>query len=309
MLWFLIKKTLNHPDGVRANARALLAPIKNSKHGTKSRNARPCVANGSKREAVVFVDWTNVRLIQRLFLISWNETKNECSGDLFGIWWTPFSYILLCMVLSQLFMNSSGNSELFNFLYVYCGFSVWMAFNKAVTSSVNFINGASQTYLHNNLSLFESYVVLAIKCVLIFLLNVPFIIFTMVFLGSFSVFWFLYFVSFLIIFFILVIFILWIVSALCLVYRVLAGMTVLGMRFLFFCSPVFWGLDGSASGLRVTLHNVNPISYVINAFRLPSLKNDFGSNEIIGVMIVLAFLACVSFALFLLIGRQIRNVT
>ena len=112
----------------------------------------------------------NFNALKRYIRMALFEVKQETARDLFGLWWTPISYIILCWVLSVLFVTGD-QTPLEAFQYVYVGFVIWQTINKAVIGAVTFLPARLTYYLQNNLSFFEAFVVNGIKTLFLVILN------------------------------------------------------------------------------------------------------------------------------------------
>ena len=205
-------------------------------------------------------------------------------------------------------MPSNGNA-IEQFAYVYTGFVFWMALNKAIMMATTFLPGKLNHYFQNNIRFFEAYFITGLKTLYILVLNLPFIFAIIVYSGDFHIIWFLQVFLLLLLLMVFFISIGWVVSVLCAIYKGLGGLVALGMRFLFFASPIFWSVDSLSNSSKQLLFFYNPISYLISSFRqIIMMQNILLSDLIISIGLV-TFSALFSSALYLLVGKKVKNVS
>ena len=89
----------------------------------------------------------------------------------------------------------------------------------------------------------------------------------------------------------------------------LVGWVTLGMRFMFFASPVFWQLGENPHGLRKLLFDWNPLTYLIN-FSRSVLQGQWPSTlDMLFSFSLCSFVLLVGLILYLLVGKQVKNVS
>lgn len=250
----------------------------------------------------------NFNALKRYIRIAFFEVKQETGRDLFGLWWTPISYIILCWVLSVLFVTGD-QTPLEAFQYVYVGFVIWQTINKAVIGAVTFLPARLTYYLQNNLSFFEAFVVNGIKTLFLVILNLPFIFLLLIYEMKFSPIWFALVSYQLIMLLAFAMATSWVVAALCVVYKGLGGIVTLGMRFLFFATPIFWGINEKSSAMKTALYNFNPLTYVISFFREGILMNPVKESDLFFSSLAVATIVAIALFFYMLVGKQIMNVS
>ena len=81
------------------------------------------------------------------------------------------------------------------------------------------------------------------------------------------------------------------------------------MRFMFFASPVFWQLGENPHGLRKLLFDWNPLTYLIN-FSRSVLQGQWPSTlDMLFSFSLCSFVLLVGLILYLLVGKQVKNVS
>ena len=101
----------------------------------------------------------------------------------------------------------------------------------------------------------------------------------------------------------------WVVAALCVVYKGLGGIVTLGMRFLFFATPIFWGINEKSSAMKTALYNFNPLTYVISFFREGILMNPVKESDLFFSSLAVATIVAIALFFYMLVGKQIMNVS
>ena len=247
-------------------------------------------------------------MIKRYTKIANIEMDQETRRDFLGVLWLPISYIILCYVLTAVFMTGRGDT-LDQFAYVYSGFIFWMTLNKAVMVATTFLPGKLNHYFQNNVRFSEAYLITALKSIYIIVLNIPFLLVILLYKGNLNILWVVQLIIMLIMLFIFLVSVTWIVSVLCAVYKGLGGIVSLGMRFLFFASPVFWSVDTLSNNSKMILYLYNPISYLLSSFRQIVLIQSIELYNLIISIALIVLITVVSATLYLLVGKQIKNVS
>lgn len=241
--------------------------------------------------------------------ISYLELRQENFRDLFGVWWIPLSYLILCSVLAILFIPRAEQNLLGSLLYVYSGFSIWMSINKNISSSVGFFPGKINHYFQNNLRFTDAFVIHSIKSNYILVLNAPFILVLVILNNQFTVSILLKFIA---IFFLLLVFNVttsWLVALSCIIFKWLGGIVSLALRFLFFVTPIFWTIDEGSSQARLLLYKINPLTYFVNFLRNSITNNTISYSEVIGSLLLTSFLLVIAIISYLLIGKMVKNIS
>lgn len=216
--------------------------------------------------------WRTIRphlsRLVRFFRISFIEARSEQYSSYLGILWTPLSTLIFTAMLALVFRQPEAGSVGKFYLYVLAGYILWSFIASSISSSTTVIQKRFDFAIHNNLTLPGLFFKLLIDRLFAMSLNLIVLAAAVIFLAPASIGLHLFLVPLL----------LAILAAASLAVAYLVNLAVIffpdldaifnvGVRFLFFVSPIFWGAEGSVSGIRAVLLEYNPISYYLAAFR------------------------------------------
>lgn len=204
----------------------------------------------------------------RFFHISLIEAKSERQSSYLGILWGPLSTLIFTLMLSLVFRHAQTISSADFFLYVLAGYILWSFISSTISSSTNAIQKKLDFALHNNLSLPGLFYKLLIDRLFAMGLDLILLILALLLLKPTSL-GYVVLLAFPLIVILACVSIAtaYLVNLAVILFPDLDAVFGVGIRFMFFASPVFWGAEGDVTGVRSLLVDYNPAAYFLNVFR------------------------------------------
>lgn len=154
------------------------------------------------------------------------------------------------------------------FPYVLAGYVLWGFIASTITSSTTVIQRQFDFAVHNQMSLPGLFFKLLIDRLLRFALDLTLVVGAVVLLEPETLGAHLLLVPVLLAIISLVsIAVSYTTNLMVILLPDLEGVTGVGVRFMFFVSPIFWSAEGSAGGARGMLVTYNPVTYYLSSFR------------------------------------------
>ncbi|TWH28746.1 MULTISPECIES: ABC transporter permease [unclassified Aminobacter] len=230
--------------------------------------------------------------LARFFRISFIEARSEQQSSYLGILWMPISTLIFTIMLALVFQQHDNASTKAFYLYVLAGYILWNFIATTITSSTTVIQKRFEFAVHNNLTLSGLFFKLLIDRLFSLCLNLLLLACAVTFLAPGSIGPHLLLVPGILIILALVsLAVAYLVNLTVIFFPDLDAIFQVGIRFLFFVSPIFWSTAGDGTGTRAILTNYNPISHYLSAFRQ---SFGIGSFEPIAwiVMLGTSFVLC-----------------
>ncbi len=204
----------------------------------------------------------------RFFHISYIEAKSRNRGAYLGILWIPLSSLIFSATLALIFRHSDTLDPMSFFLYVLAGYVFWSLISSTITGSTDIIQTKFDFAIHNNLTLIGLFSKNIVDRLFEYFINVILIMFIMIifspgdFLSSI-----LLFPAFIALTAITSFAASYIVNITVIFFPDTRSIFNVGVRFMFFASPVFWSANESSNGLRSLLVQYNPAAYYLSLSR------------------------------------------
>lgn len=216
--------------------------------------------------------WQTIRpplsRLVRFFHISLIEARSERNSSYLGVLWSPLSTLLFTVMLALVFRQPHKITAIEFYIYVLSGYVLWSFIASSITSSTNVVQRRFDFAVHNNLTLVGLFYKLLIDRLFFLGLDFALLAFAIIVLNYQSVGTHLLLVPPLIIALSLVsLAVAYTVNLAVVLFPDLDGIFSVGVRFMFFVSPIFWGAEGDASGIRALLIDYNPAAYYLSVFR------------------------------------------
>ncbi|WP_444836521.1 ABC transporter permease [Aliihoeflea sp.] len=204
----------------------------------------------------------------RFLHISLIEARSERQSSYLGIIWSPLSTLIFTVMLAVVFRQPHHISAGEFYLYVLAGYVVWNFIASTITSSTTVIQRRFDFAVHNNLTLIGLFYKLLIDRLFAMSMDLALLFFAILLLAPVSMGSHLFLILPLILMLSLVsISVAYIVNLSVILFPDLDAIFSVGVRFMFFVSPVFWGAEGDATGVRALLIDYNPAAYFLSVFR------------------------------------------
>lgn len=245
----------------------------------------------------------------RFARISYLEVKSDNQGTHLGLLWVPLSTLIFTAMLALVFRHSDTMPLAGFFLYVLSGYVFWNFIAESISGSTDIIQKRLEFAIHNNLSLAELFGKLLVDRLFVYFLNlVPLVLFTLILIPeNFGPNIFL-FAPFLLLAVVTSLSVSYLINLLTVFFPDLTALIKVGTRFMFFASPVFWGVADGATGARQLLVQYNPAAYYLDLSR-----QVFGIQPFVGESwVVAAIISLVLCVIGIIAFRQsegfVRNV-
>lgn len=210
----------------------------------------------------------HISRLVRFFHISLIEARSERRASRLGILWKPLSTLLFTGVLALVFIHPQTDSIGKFYLYVLAGYVAWGFISTSIATSTNVIQRKYDFAIHNNLTLAGLFSKLLIDRVFLLLLDIGLLFAAIVILAPGQIdLHLLLIIPLLLMFCFVSLATAYLVNLLVISHPDLDAIFEVAVRFMFFASPVFWGAEGSATGLRAVLLDYNPVVYFLSVFR------------------------------------------
>ncbi|MGS1095896.1 ABC transporter permease [Aquamicrobium terrae] len=204
----------------------------------------------------------------RFFHISLLEARSERQASYLGIFWKPLSTLLFTAMLAFVFHQAHVITTGEFYLYVLSGYILWTFISASITGSTTVIQKRFDFAVHNNLTLVGLFWKLLIDRLFTFGLDIILLIAAIIIIAPAAIGWnFLLLPPLLIIISLVSIGISYLVNLLVILFPDLDAIFNVGVRFMFFVSPIFWGAEGAVTGVRAVLLSYNPAAYFLSTFR------------------------------------------
>ena len=205
----------------------------------------------------------------RLFHISYLEAKVVNYRSYLGLWWVPLSTLIFTAVLGLVFRHSQLYSPADFFLYVLVGYVTWGFIQETVLESTGAIQSKFDFAVHNNLSMTGLFIKLLVDRLFIFALNLALVVAALIVLSpwrlNFNLFLFFPFLGLLTV---TSLGVAYLVNLVTLLFPDLNTLIRVGVRFMFFLTPIFWSAaESTPSRIRGLLTTYNPASYYLSIAR------------------------------------------
>lgn len=179
------------------------------------------------------------------------------------------------------------------YLYILAGYVLWSFIASTITSSTTVIQRRFDFAVHNNLTLPGLFFKLLIDRLFSLGLDLILLFSALLILSPENVGVEFMLMPLLIVLLALVsIAVAYIVNLAVILFPDLDAIFGVGVRFMFFVSPVFWGAGGDVSGLRAVLIAYNPAAYFLSIFRQAFGITPFSSSTWI-ITIALSLGLCI----------------
>lgn len=203
----------------------------------------------------------------RFLHISYIEAKNEHSGTRLGLLWTPLSSLIFSALLALVFRHSDSVSVADYFLYVFCGYIFWGFVSDSLTGSTELIQSRLDFAIHNNLSLAGLFAKTLVDRLLKYFLNlIVLVVLILIFRPSDITLGAALFPAFLALIIVTSLGAAYLTNILTIFYPDLKTAVKVGVRFMFFASPVFWSVE-TTHGTRALLSHYNPLAHYLAVSR------------------------------------------
>lgn len=204
----------------------------------------------------------------RFLHISYIETVSEHRGAYLGILWVPLSSLLFSALLALVFHHSESKNPTEFFLYVLTGYVFWNFISDSVTGSTDVIQKRFEFAVHNNLSLVGLFGKLLIDRLFQLFLNFSLVILVILIFAPEKIGAnILLIIPFLGLIVTSSLGIAYLVNLVTIFYPDTRTLFSVGMRFMFFASPVFWSAHEVMHGPRAFLVKFNPAAYYLSILR------------------------------------------
>lgn len=204
----------------------------------------------------------------RFFHISSIEARSERQSSYLGILWGPLSTLIFTAMLALVFRQPHLITGGEFYLYVLAGYVLWSFITATITSSTTVIQRRLDFAVHNNLTLVGLFYKLLIDRLFAMSLDLILLVFAIIILAPGSLGLHLVLVPPLLVALALVsLAVAYLVNLAVILFPDLEVILNVGVRFMFFVSPVFWGAEGGATGVRAALIDYNPAAYFLSVFR------------------------------------------
>lgn len=228
------------------------------------------------------------KIITKIFYL---QSKYKAQNAIFGHFWPLISNIIFSLVLATIFLNKAGTTFLESFMYVSSGLMIWSLLADNINAGKTKISEASSSALHNGLTIIEYLLLRVLITFYPITIILPFLVTITIMFGQTS-FFLLLLVPYLFMLYFVMLSLTILTSIFSTIFPKSSDLVSMFMRFLFFLTPVFWSKDTNQNSIKNSIHDLNPISYIIELFRaLIGLQT-------ISVQTVMVF---ISFLLILLI--------
>jgi ABC-type polysaccharide/polyol phosphate export permease len=216
--------------------------------------------------------WNTVRpylsRLVRFFHISFIEARSERQSTRLGILWAPLSTLIFTMMLALVFRQPHLITVGQFYLYVLSGYVLWSFISASITSSTTVIQKRYDFAIHNGLTLGGLYFKLLIDRLFsmgldLILLGFAILIIQPSIIGAHLLLLF----PLMIVLSIVSLAVAYLTNLAVIFFPDLDAIFTVGVRFMFFVSPVFWGAEGDATGIRAMLIDYNPAAYFLSSFR------------------------------------------
>jgi len=204
----------------------------------------------------------------RFFHISYIEAKAQHHGARLGVLWGPLSSLCFVVMLSLIFHHSESMPQGDFFLYVFVGYILWSFIAETITGSTDIIQKRLDFAVHNGLSVPGLFGKILVDRLFSYGLNlVSLALVAIVFfhdkLGASLV----LFLPFALMIVAASFFGAYLVNIVTILFPDTRALFQVGVRFLFFASPVFWSANEVTGGVRGLLTTYNPVSYFLSMAR------------------------------------------
>ncbi|MEP9374910.1 ABC transporter [Mesorhizobium sp. KR1-2] len=231
-----------------------------------------CASPKKQRELGKLTTWRIVRphlsRLVRFFHISSIEARSERQSSYLGILWGPLSTLIFTAMLALVFRQPHLITVGEFYLYVLAGYVLWSFITATVTSSTTVIQRRFDFAVHNNLTLVGLFYKLLIDRLFAMSLDLVLLVFAIILLAPGSLGLHLALLPPLLVVLALVsLAVAYLVNLAVILFPDLDAIFNVGVRFMFFVSPVFWGAEGDATGVRGALIDYNPAAYFLSVFR------------------------------------------
>lgn len=203
----------------------------------------------------------------RFFHISLIEARSERQSSHLGILWSPLSTLIFTGMLALVFHHPEHDRAKF-YLYVLAGYVLWGFISTSITASTSVIQRRFDFAIHNNLTLIGLFCKLLIDRLFALALDIVLLFLAVLILAPASFGPNVALLPLLIILLALVsLAVAYIVNLAVIIFPDLDAIFNVGVRFMFFASPIFWGIEDAGSGVRALLVSYNPAAYFLSVFR------------------------------------------
>lgn len=251
----------------------------------------------------------HISRLVRFFHISLIEARSERRASRLGVLWKPLSTLLFTGVLALVFMHPQSDSIGHFYLYVLAGYIAWGFISASIAASTNVIQRRYDFAIHNNLTLAGLFFKLLIDRVFLLLLDIGLLLAAIIILAPGQIgLHLLLMVPLLVMLSFVSLATAYLVNLMVISYPDLDAMFEVGVRFMFFASPVFWGSEGDATGLRAVLLEYNPVVYFLSVFRQVFGITPFASLDWIISGVVSAVICGSGWIAFLRTQDFVRNL-
>lgn len=216
--------------------------------------------------------WKTIRphlsRLVRFFHISLIEARSERQSSYLGILWGPLSTLIFTMMLALIFRQPHVITASEFYLYVLAGYVLWTFIASTITTSTTVIQRRFDFAVHNNLTLVGLFFKLLIDRLFAMGLDLVLLACAIFLLAPGTIGLHLLLVPPLLLALALVsLAAAYLVNLAVILFPDLDSIFSVGVRFMFFVSPIFWGAEGDATGIRAVLIDYNPAAYFLSVFR------------------------------------------
>ncbi|WP_024585984.1 ABC transporter [Aliihoeflea sp. 2WW] len=216
--------------------------------------------------------WNTIRphlsWLVRFFHISFIEARSERQSSYLGILWAPLSTLIFTLMLALVFRQPHLITASEFYLYVLSGYALWSFIAATITSSTMVIQKRYDFAIHNGLTLGRLYLKLLIDRLFSMGMDLILVVIALIILapGSIGV-HLLLLPPLLLILALVSLAVAYLTNIAVIFFPDLDTILSVGVRLMFFVSPVFWGAEGDATGIRAMLIDYNPAAYFLSSFR------------------------------------------
>ncbi|KQZ28530.1 ABC transporter [Mesorhizobium sp. Root552] len=213
--------------------------------------------------------WKSIRPhlsdLVRFFHISYIEATSQHRGTYLGVLWIPLSSLIFSAMLALVFRHSHVMPLGDFFLYVLTGYIFWGFIAASITGSTDVIQSRFEFAVHNNLSLPGLFGKLLIDRLFHYFLNLALLV-ALILLMSPSKIGpeIALFLPFLLLIAATSMGTAYLVNLVTIFYPDAKTLFSVGVRFMFFVSPVFWSVAETTSKTRAVLVQYNPVAYYLS---------------------------------------------